>query len=581
MAGRTWILLFLIASLIITAASADCIGDAISLTSNKEWVVANKSDSSLITVHVANASGLCTPSDSPVLFGMSDLKYGSLTPLTETTSSGVATTTFKTSSVSGSVNLTAKVNGRSGSYSQKIDHDKPYTVTFDYDSEVIVNETTTVIATLTDKWGNPVDNRRITESVYFAVGSPTGGAGFYNAGSYTDEITLGVDGAGTVSAVCKVDTVAGDNIVYMQHLGSIPDKYFTITGISEAVPVSMTAEITPQPYVYANGIDTFSLRFSLQDAFGNPSGNRTIWVNTSIGESTLLRSNSFGEITATYGPKSIASVIQILVTVVDNPALQKTLTAEFVSTAPTNMIVSANPETMGSWDVPGATPATISAKVMDAKGNPVPNETVSFTIVSFTNTTALASLPSFSSSSHQTSATATTQYDVSGSANGIASVDFYPGAFPTYGPYYNETATGTATILVTWGSSTGSVIVTFKNYPYLRVQTSVDPTVVMPNETFDVHIELIGDGWALQAKPIDSFLVIDRSGSMLYDDPDRMYSVREAAKQFVNQMSGTDQVGLVTFGRTGYISTPGVNSGISLCEIDNTYPGSPSSYGGS
>ena len=75
----------------------------------------------------------------------------------------------------------------------------------------------------------------------------------------------------------------------------------------------------------------------------------------------------------------------------------------------------------------------------------------------------------------------------------------------------------------------------------------------------------------MQPKPIDVVLCTDRSGSMLYDDPDRMYSIREAGKIFVDQMNvSRDYLGLVTFGRNGYISRPGINSGISTSEIDNS-----------
>ncbi|MCC7564655.1 MAG: VWA domain-containing protein, partial [Methanomicrobiaceae archaeon] len=75
-----------------------------------------------------------------------------------------------------------------------------------------------------------------------------------------------------------------------------------------------------------------------------------------------------------------------------------------------------------------------------------------------------------------------------------------------------------------------------------------------------------------QPDPIDVILCTDRSGSMLYDNPDRMHSAREAAKILVGQLSeNRDQVGTISFGRSGYISRPGVNSGISTSEIDNDY----------
>ncbi len=48
---------------------------------------------------------------------------------------------------------------------------------------------------------------------------------------------------------------------------------------------------------------------------------------------------------------------------------------------------------------------------------------------------------------------------------------------------------------------------------------------------------------------------------------------------FVDQLSASrDYVGLVTFGRNGYISRPGVNSGIAVSEINNVYTPSLKTY---
>ena len=59
-----------------------------------------------------------------------------------------------------------------------------------------------------------------------------------------------------------------------------------------------------------------------------------------------------------------------------------------------------------------------------------------------------------------------------------------------------------------------SVLLTWKNYPYLSAYTSVSPPMVPVNGTVNVTVKLTGDGWALQPNPIDAVLLIDRSGSM-------------------------------------------------------------------
>ena len=228
------------------------------------------------------------------------------------------------------------------------------------------------------------------------------------------------------------------------------------------------------------------------------------------------------------------------------------------------MDITANPETMASRDVDPLIISDISASVTDIMGNPVENETVTFTMsnASYSGNFNITSNPAL------VSTTATTDVD------GLATVTFIPGSFTTNSsdPKYSSTATGNCTVTAHWGTLHKPILITWKNYPYLSVKTSVNPQTIQVNQTVDVTIAFKGDGWALQPKPIDVVLCTDRSGSMLFDNPDRMFSIREAAKAFVDNMSPSrDTLGLVTFGRSGYISRPGYNSGISTSEINNVY----------
>ncbi len=546
MSWKALVLLILALSLLITAVSAACIGDnVVNITSSKDWVVANNVDSSSLTAYITNSSGSCSKPDATVVtFSLGDSLYGTLTALVQTTDTdGKASTTFKANTKSGAVIITATIPGSQYTYTQMIDHDTPYTTVWDYDGEVNVNTTTPIAINLKDKWGNPVDNRNIKENVSLVVGSPQGGAGFYDGAGYPATINVPVNENGMVSVLCKVDTVTGDNIVYMGPLGSIPsvERYRTIVGISEGVPYTLTAEISPtaspNPYVPADGSSVFYLKYTLSDLFGNPTGNRSVWVNTSIGESSLLRSNSMGEILATYGPKDTTATITITAVVVDNTDLTSSFTVEFVSTAPTNIILTANPETMPSQDVAPAFTSNIQAKVMDIKGNPVSGEVVTFALgsVTYDGTYNITSEPSLLSTS------ATTD------ANGFASVLFQPGGFITdeFALNYYPTATGHAVVTATWNGTSKDVTVNWKNYPYLSVETEVNPSTVAVNGTVDVTIRLKGDGWALQPDPIDVMLIFDRSGSMAGT---KLTDAQTASKSFIDQMNETrDKVGLYAY----------------------------------
>jgi len=150
--------------------------------------------------------------------------------------------------------------------------------------------------------------------------------------------------------------------------------------------------------------------------------------------------------------------------------------------------------------------------------------------------------------------------------DGYATISFHPGKFTTNitDIKYSSTAKGTATVqaqcTLSGVEKTGTIDVNYRNYPYLSVETVVEPETVEVNNTVSVTIRLRGDGWALQPKPIDVCLCTDRSGSMLLNSTDyisesvddRMVHAMEAGKNFVSQMNPSkDRIGLVSFGEEG------------------------------
>lgn len=562
MPWKKWSLVLFTLLLLITAVSAGAIGDQVTLTSGKTWVVANKIDSSTVTAHVTNASDGNDIAGTLVTFSLNDPMYGTLNPVVATTdANGLATTTFSVKNESGTALIKAKVSvsGVEATYAQKIDHDTPYRVIWDYKPEMIVNETSTITINLYDYWWNPIDDIKETalglppETITLVVSSPSGDAGFLDGGSYKGAINRPVN-AGTVATMFKADKLSGTHIIDMLPLGSIPSNQIFILGLSEGVPYSMDVFVSPASNsLPADGASKFSISYFLKDNIGNPAGNRSISIVTSLGENAVIKTDPSGLANYMYGPRDVAANITITATPVDNSTLQNIMTVEFFSTAPTNIILTANPETMPSIDATPGFAANISAKVMDIKGNPVAGQVVTFSLgaVSYAevyNVTSDPSLPVL---------TATTD------VNGYATVPFYPGGFTIddFDPLYDETATGQAVVSATWSGSTVSGTVQWKNFPYLSVETEVNPSTVAVNGTVDVTIRLKGDGWALQPDPIDVDLIIDRSGSMgpcsypfsaaTCPSTSKMYQAKDAAKIFVDQMNQTrDKIGLVSYSTT-------------------------------
>jgi len=219
----------------------------------------------------------------------------------------------------------------------------------------------------------------------------------------------------------------------------------------------------------------------------------------------------------TYGPKTSIGKITITARSGLNSSVTCSKEVMFISQEPVDMQFTAVPDTMPSRDVDEDSHAELRAKVIDENGNPVEGELVTF---------------SMGSPQYLENYTITTQPELSATSaisdsEGFAIVNFLPGAFTTNWAdiNYDPTATGSVSVTAHWEnqprnlSATHNLTVSWKNYPYLSLETAVYPETVNVTDTVDVMIKLIGDGWALQPNPIDVVLCTDRSGSMLLTIP--------------------------------------------------------------
>ncbi|MGD1005538.1 MAG: hypothetical protein ABR887_08995 [Methanoregulaceae archaeon] len=555
------ILVLIIGVILLIGSASALLPDKITITSSADadshfgWLVANGTDYSVITIQVQNIS-TSLPVNPASISVSADPLWGFLTNTSMVTNPmGFANTVFYTNKTSNATfSLVVKVTTSDGSTTTtrilQIDHDIPHKVFFDYQDEVIVSQSTPFIAMFTDAWGNRIDNKNPfqTHTVIFHYYPPPAGlgtGGFVSGGNTTQIFTGQTDAYGNISTTVEVDTVQGENNIWMEHLGAIPDQYPFIVGITQAPPFSIGSVVSPpgDPGIPADNTAYYTITYTLWDKFGNPAANQTAKIFTSNNETIgNIKSNSLGQIWVSYGPKSVSGQFNITAVAIENTTVSCSNIVNFYSTAPAAMEVSANPQMMPSRDVPGSQPATIYARIMDIMGNPSQNQSVTFTLTGYTNSTILTTPPSFSSGTYTTTINAITGSD------GNANATFYPGAFPTSGPYYNSTATGTATILATWMSMSMPITVTFKNYPYLRVETSVNPTTVSVNSTINVDIKLIGDGWKLQPIPADIVIVTDLAGGI--GGPTRMADTKTAEIAFIQNSSDTTYISLVSFGRS-------------------------------
>ncbi len=565
---KRWVYACLVIGLVLLAAPvAGQIPDAVAVSTDTEWLTAGSGETAAITVNVTNGTPAAGVGGVRVELSVNGTDW-SITPAEVVTGAdGKATARFSPGTKSGTARITAKVLGLdeplNDSVEQRIDHAAPYRLAdLWYDPEVNVSETTDIVLRMEDRYGNPVDNRRVAETVTFMVGSPAGGAKFVGSGS--DKATVGVDGTGNATARLRVDTVAGENIVYIRPPASAGSgRYITITAAG-GEPAGIYLVVDPaSASVPADGDKVIRLTYTLRDAFGNSAPGQGLWVNATIQragrpdkQSVLLHSNHYGQVMVTYGPEDSMGTATITATAAANSSVSVTKVVEFTSTEPVDIVLSASPQSMPSRDVDSGSVAQLRAKVMDVKGNPVGGEMVTFEIVPGSINHEGAKLvdngnPYLGETPGQNESTAVTD------ENGYATVSFHSGEFakPSAGEK-RIAARGNATVRATWKNETlgrqanRSLILTWMNYPYLSVKTEVSPATIGMNDTVNVTIRLTGDGYELQPDPIDVVLVIDRSGSMSGTDvsPTRMEAAQAAASTFIGQMNTSrDKVGLVSF----------------------------------
>jgi hypothetical protein len=202
------------------------------------------------------------------------------------------------------------------------------------------------------------------------------------------------------------------------------------------------------------------------------------------------------------------------------------------------MAFTATPQVMASLDANPSQIALLQAKVMDEMGNPVANQTVSFSLGTPSYTYSNCSL----SGPKLLNTTATTNI------NGTATVVFIPGKFDTNQANisYDPTDTGSVTATASWNSINQPIQMSWKNYPYLSEQTTIIPSNINVGGTFTVMINLTADGWNLTGTPADVVIVSDLAGGI--GGTGRLENTQKAEVGFIKNATDQTYISLASFG---------------------------------
>lgn len=600
--------------LLLLVSSAAALDLSSSTISTPGWITANGADSSVITVTVMDTT-LVPVTGADVTFSLdaASQTLGTIAPAipVKTDANGIATAVFTASTKSGNATINATISVNDGTTLpftlttfQRTDHNTPDKAIFDtYPAELVVGSETRVNLTVNDYWNNRVDNRNVSEAVRITV-TGGNGVGLKDGTEYVTEKIYYTDAEGNISIDLRLSTVAGENKLWMDPLGTIvtnPSK--TITGVAEEIPWyieqtrAINTEGTKSP-LPADGlpVNDMTITYTLTDKFGNPIHDAPLLCTSSDGQSATRNTNLNGKVTVIFPAQDEARVFTLNASTSANPSATCSdpyssgycsQQIEYYNTDPVDMLFTANPQSMASLDVDSTTRAILQARVVDAKGNPVKNEKVYFSL----GTTTYDAV--YIGATDPVLAVGPTDAVLVGD-DGYATTEFSPGAFIPEGQTgFDPTATGQVVVTARWTNTAGTItksrdiLLVWKNYPYLSIFSSMKCDNAHVGDELNLTIELKGDGAALKPNPIDVVLTTDRSGSMMEDNPDRMVNVMDASSAFVDEMGTNDKIGVVSFGNKGSTSAKsysGLGPGIDWQTSDDYtyrlahYPASPTFY---
>ena len=576
MRWRTYLLVLLVLILLSYQVMADTpdMGQT-TFTSVKDWVVANNADSTVLTLTVKNSAGIGIPGLG-VQFSVNESVFGVLTPSsTITNSTGIATSTFRAKTKSGTANVTATITYTEDSIPKTmgvskiilIDHDTPYAMQWlQFPNNATVGSIQEIKVRMQDIHGNFVDNRKDTEYITFTIITDDESR-FWNSTemNFTNtKVTLGNNEGGWVIPKLSIATQPGDTYILIKPLNLvIADRTIKIERVADGEPWYIyTVRRDPSvPFVPANGKDYFVITFRLLDQYMNILNNKVIELRSESLEHPWypnVTTTYLGLAAEQYGPFSEEFTTNLIATAKDNESVMSILPVEFYDPSPTNLLLSINPKNMPSLDVNETSKAIITALVIDKRGKGVEGEPVYI---------SLTGEPQYSVSAPKVvSGPVLNSQTVVTGKSGFAYINFIPGEFASdeYRP-----VTGNCTVSGTWRTVTKTVTPIWKNYGYLKVTTWVDNSTIEQDQELNVGVEVFADGPSYTARPIDMIFCVDRGAKMLLDTfnagssgevHDKMVYVYEHSAVLVNELTQCseeeecDRAGVVSFG-PGFYST--------------------------
>lgn len=329
---------------------------AITVTATPGYLVADGADTSVISATVTDANA--TPVTNRVVTFTTTL--GNLAPLTATTDlNGTALTTFTAPIQPGVAQIVAATSAISATTAVTVTAGAPTTLTvYALPTTLSVDGpgTSVITATMTDAFGNPVAGELAT---------------FTAALGQLARLTTTTDLDGTTVNTFTAGTQAGIATVLV-NAGALSQT--TLITLTPGVPVTVTVNASPASLT-ANGVSTSLISATVTDRFANPVAGQAVTLTTSLGAVTPLTqtTNSQGVVTATLTAPTTTGLATVRAQA--DAAAGETMVT-FIAGAPVTLTVTAQPAVLVA---DGTSTSTLTARLVDAFGNPTPGQLISFT----------------------------------------------------------------------------------------------------------------------------------------------------------------------------------------------------------
>ena len=324
-----------------------------------------------------------------VTFALSNNGIGAsfVGPLTGTTDANGEFFVYLVSNNPGTVNLTADVNGT------PLINGSPATSLFVDNTPDITNPATQLIVVTTGSLANGTATNSVRAHVVDASGNPVAGQTvtfIINSGTATPSpLTVFTDANGnailtlTSTVAGLVEIAASVNGVPMTALNNSP---VTVAFISDlpSVNVPTTRLEVVDGTAVADDVDLTTVRAVITDANGNPVAGQSVTFALADGTAVFVGSTTL--ITDANGvviinlQSTTAGLVHLTATVNGTPIINGSpAEVEFVAGPPdlsnpdTQIIIDAN-----DADADGIAQNIVRAHIVDAYGNPVANQTVTF-----------------------------------------------------------------------------------------------------------------------------------------------------------------------------------------------------------